>query len=173
MPASPTFDAFRLARLHESLQGEATMAQLPRLALSVLDPSARVRYAIEGRVDDEGHPGALMRLAGRLPLRCERCNEPMTFALERSVPFRFVADEQELNAVPIEDDEIEVVIGSPTMALLPWIEDEAILSLPLVPRHADCALPLAGVREADDERAKPFAGLALLKRRDGGGPASG
>lgn len=170
MPEFPTFDAFRLARLQESLEGEATMAQLPRLALSVLDPAARVRYAIEGRVDDEGHPGALMRLSGRLTLRCERCNEPMDFALERSVPYRFVRDEQELNAVPMEDDETEVVIGSPTMALLPWIEDEAILSLPLVPRHADCTLPSAVAPDPDDKRPNPFAGLALLKRGDGGGP---
>jgi uncharacterized protein len=173
MPHSPTFDAFRLARLHESLDGEASMAQLPRLASSVLDPSARVHYSIEGQVDDQGHAGALMRLTGRLTLRCERCNEPMAFALERSVPFRFVRDEQELAALPIEDDEVEVVVGSPTMALLPWIEDEAILSLPLVPRHADCRLPLPGLAEATDDRAKPFAGLAALKRGEGGGPTGG
>lgn len=170
MPHSPTFDAFRLARQRQSLEGEATMAQLPRLALTVLDPSARVRYAIEGRVDERGRPGALMRLSGVLPLRCERCNQPFEFLLERAVPYRFVSDEQELNAIPIEDDEVEDVIGSPSMALLPWIEDEAILSLPLVPRHSDCALPLDGAPEPEDRgRPNPFASLAGLKRGEGGG----
>ncbi len=62
--------------------------------------------------------------------------------LERDVPFRFVHDEQELNALPIEDDEVEDVVGSPATDLLAWVEDEAILSLPLVPRHEDCAVPL-------------------------------
>ena len=174
MPASPTFDAFRLARKHETLRGHATMRELPRLAESVLDPEAVLHYEIEGRIDDEGHPGATMQLSGILPLRCERCNQPLQFHLERRVPFRFVNDEQELNALPIEDDEVEEVVGSVAMALLPWIEDEAILSLPLVPRHADCGIPVADApEEFDDERPNPFAALAGLKRRDGSEPAGG
>jgi uncharacterized protein len=175
MPASPTFDAFRLARQRETLEGDATMAELPRLAESVLDPSARLRYEIAGHIDDEGHPGAVMRLSARLSLRCERCNEPVLFELEREVPFRFVADEQELQALPIEDDETEEVIGSTAMALLPWIEDEAILSLPLVPRHADCRMTLAPERDdsGDADRQMPFAALAQLRKGDGNGPANG
>ena len=69
MSDSTTFDAFRLARTQETLRGEATMAELPRLARSVLDPAARVIYEIAGRIDPEGHPGAVMRLSARLPLR--------------------------------------------------------------------------------------------------------
>lgn len=173
MPASPTFDAFRLASRRETLRGEATMRQLPRLAQSVLDPEAVVNYVVEGRVDDEGHPGARMQLSAVLPLRCERCNRPLAFRLERDVPFRFVHDDQELNALPIEDDEVEEVVGSAAMPLLPWIEDEAILSLPLVPRHEDCGIPLPEAEpEADQEsRPNPFAALAKLKR--GGGAGSG
>jgi uncharacterized protein len=168
MSASPTIDAFRLARDRSAIRGEATMMQLPRLASSVLGDDVRVRYEIDGRVDAEGHPGALMRLSARLPLRCQRCNDPVAFTLERAVPFRFVHDEQELNALPVEDDEVEVVVGSDAMPLLPWIEDEVILSLPLVPRHADCALPAAGPgKEGPQERPSPFAALARLKRGDG------
>lgn len=174
MIRSPTFDAFRLARKQESLRGDATMAQLPRLAQSVLDPAARLSYEIVGRIDEEGHPGARMRLSARLPLRCERCNQPLQFALEREVTFRFVADEQELNALPIEDVEHEDVVGSANMELLPWIEDEAILSLPLVPRHEDCALPLANDEvPAEPVRPNPFAALAKLKRGADGGSAGG
>ena len=174
MSRSPTFDAFQLARRQETLRGEATVAELPRLAQSVLDPAARVFYEIAGRIDSEGHPGAVMKLSARLPLRCERCNETMQFPLERAVVFRFVGDEQELNALPIEDVEVEEVVGASSMALLPWIEDEAILSLPLVPRHDDCALPLDSEGESVQEaRPNPFAALAHLRRRDGGGSADG
>lgn len=174
MSDSTTFDAFRLARRQETLRGEATMTQLPRLAQSVLDPAARVIYEIAGRIDAEGHPGAVMKLSARLPLRCERCNEPMPFALEREVAFRFFGDERELSALPIEDVEVEDVVGSASMALLPWIEDEAILSLPLVPRHEDCALPPARDGEpAPEGRPNPFAALARLKGGGGGGSAAG
>ena len=174
MPSRPTFDAFRLARLRESLHGDATMEDLPRLAESVLHPGARVHYDILGRIDDGGHPGAVMKLSGRLALRCERCNASLQFPLERDVPFRFVQDEQELNALPIEDDEVEEVVGGPAMDLLAWVEDEAILSLPLVPRHENCAVPYADAPEAADPgRPNPFAALAKLKRGDDGGPADG
>lgn len=177
MTDSPTLDVFRLARRGETVRGEAAVARLPRLAQAVLDPSVPVRYEITGRVDHQGRPGALMRLSATLPLRCERCNEPLAFALERTVPFRFVADENELAALPVEDVELEEVIGSPAMALLPWIEDEAILSLPLVPRHADCALPLAAEPDAapagEGGGRRPFAALARLKRGDGEGPSNG
>jgi uncharacterized protein len=171
MPA-PTFDAFRLARRGERLRGAASMDELPRLAQSVLDRDARVQFDIRGRIDDDGHPGAVMTLSARLPLRCERCNEPVEFELAREVPFRFVADERELNALPIEDDALEVVVGSASMPLLPWIEEEAILSLPLVPRHDDCALGAVdgpdGPENGDQEvRVSPFAVLRSLKRRDG------
>lgn len=171
MPDRPTFDAFRLARKGETLIGDAAMADLPRLAQSVLDPHARVHYEVRGRPDDEGHPGAVMNLSGVLSLRCERCNQPLSFLLEREVPFRFVHDEQELNALPIEDDELEEVVGSPAMALFPWIEDEIILSLPLVPRHADCAVPFLQEASSDPveaARPNPFAFLAKLKKGGGG-----
>ncbi len=168
------FDAFRLARQRETLHGEVSVAQLPRLAQSVLSLDAQVRYEIQGRIDDHGHPGALMTLSARLPLRCERCGESVLFELDRTVPFRFVRSEEEMNALPIEDDELEVVVGSTAMAVLPWIEDEAILSLPLVPRHADCSLglPAPSTDTAQVSRPNPFAALAALKRTDGDDPSS-
>lgn len=167
---APTVDVFRLARERGRLSGEATLADMPRLAQSVAGGDARVSYAIEGRVDSDGHPGAVVVLQARLTLRCERCNEPLAFDLDRTVPFRFVASEQELNAIPVEDDELELVIGSTAMPVLPWIEDEAILSLPLLPRHESCAIALGSVDEGQSERANPFAVLAALKKGDGRGP---
>lgn len=169
-PSPITFDAFRLARERGRLVGDAGMAALPRLAQSVLSPDARLHYEIEGKIDGEGRPGAVMRLTGRLPLRCERCGEPLDFVLDRTVAFRFVANEDELNALPIEDDELEAVVGSNAMALMPWIEEEAILSLPLIARHNDCSIS-ALLADAGDRVARdnPFAVLARLKDEDGGG----
>jgi uncharacterized protein len=166
---APTVDVFRLARERGRVSGAAALVELPRLAQSVAGGDARVSYSIEGRVDAKGHPGALMTLKARLPLRCERCNEPVEFNLDRAVPFRFVASEQELNAIPVEDDELEIVVGSSAMPLLPWIEDEAILSLPLLPRHEHCSIAYAPADEQASERANPFAVLEGLKKGDGCG----
>ena len=54
-----------------------------------------------------------------------------------------MASEEELNALPLDDDdEAEAIVGGRSTDIAAWLEDEAILSLPLVPRHDDCH-PLA------------------------------
>ena len=76
--------------------------------------------------------------------------------------------EEELNALPIEDDDVDAIVGSHALNLYSWIEDEVILSLPLVPRHEQCSPPLQ--REAgpgSSSRPNPFAELAAALKRGG------
>ena len=172
MPAShsPVVDAFALASDRGELRGEFALARLPRLAAMLLDRVGSLSYAIQGRIDAQGRHGATMQLQADLVLRCERCNSPVTFRLEREAQFRFAADENELASWPIEDDEFEDVVGSRHMDLAEWVEDEAILSLPVVPRHAACRAPGSHQSPDADEVvvARPFAALAGFKaaRRD-------
>ena len=106
---------------------------------------------------------------GRLQLICQRCNSSLAFELDRTARFRFVATEEELNALPIEDDEIEVIVGSRSMSVYDWVEDEAILSLPLVPRHGECSAPSkAGGDVAVVTAPNPFAVLLALRDNDDG-----
>lgn len=170
----PVIDAFALARLRSSCEGEIALARLPRLAESLTAANGVLSYRIEGHIDDDGHEGATLHLRATLPLVCQRCNQPFDFALDRATRFRFMHDQQQLDALPIEDDETDAVVGSTAMQLLPWIEDEAILSLPLVPRHADCAPPLPESILADQRRASPFAALTgLMDRSSAPEPANG
>ncbi len=111
-----------------------------------------MKYRIAGRLDDRGRPGATLSLTGQLELECQRCGAPFAFRLERDAVFRFVASEEELNAVPIDDDEeAEAIVGGHSADLVAWIEDETILSLPLVPRHDDCK-PI-GVESGEERRS--------------------
>jgi uncharacterized protein len=122
---------------------------------------------VKGLVDADGHPAADLSLRGRLRLKCQRCNAPLEFDLERDTRFRFVHSETELEVLPLEDDAADVIVGSHAMDLATWVEDEAILSLPLVPRHESCS-PVAGTSrqvEPTTDRPNPFAVLAALKRR--------
>ena len=88
--------------------------------------------------------------------------------------FRFVSDEDTAAAL---DDEIEdEVLALPkTLNLRDLVEDEMLLALPLVPRHDVCpeTIPMQfGDVEIVEEKANPFASLALLRKdKDGdGGP---
>ena len=164
-------DVFELAARRESVRGEIELARLPRLAGSLLSTAGALHYEVRGLIDADGHPGADLSLRGRLLLECQRCNAPFEFVLERETRFRFVRSEAELDALPLEDDEADVILGSQAMDLPGWIEDEAILSLPLVPRHESCS-PVDG-KSAQTvptaQRPSPFAVLAALKGRATGG----
>ncbi len=161
-------DVLALARERGTLEGDLPLAAMPRLAASLLRPEGQLHYVVRGEVDPRGRPGAQMQLRAPLVLECQRCNAELTFPLERRAQFRFVATEEELNALPIEDDEVDVIVGGHHTDVAAWIEDEAILSLPLVPRHDACVPKTsfaADVLDAQgpDTRPNPFAVLAGFK----------
>jgi uncharacterized protein len=169
MPLETQVDSFELARSRRRLEGGIAVARLRRLAESLAATDGVLHYRIDGIVDDSGHPGADLHLKGRLRLVCQRCNALLDFDLDRTTRFRFVASEEELNSLPIEDTEVDAVVGSRTMNILDWIEDEAILSLPLVPRHDECSPPLAtGSDSSAAATPNPFAVLAALRNGGGG-----
>ena len=163
---SRTCDVVELARQGQVIEGTLPVSELPRLAASVAEPTGTLVYRILGRVDDRGRAGALLHLAGDLALSCQRCGRPLSFHLERDAAFRFVASEEELNALPLDDDdEAEAIVGGRSTDIAAWLEEEAILSLPLVPRHDDCHPMAAEAREeaTGSARPNPFAVLAQLK----------
>lgn len=164
-PTSRCCDVLELARQGRAVDGAVSVQELPRLKASLAVPDATLTFRIEGYLDDRGRPCARLHIAGNLGLQCQRCSEPMDFRLAREARFRFVASEEELNALPIEaDDEAEPIVGSHSLDIAAWVEDEAILSLPLVPRHEDCRARLpSGVAGPAAERPNPFSVLADLR----------
>ena len=166
--SSPTIDSFELAHSRGHVEGEFAVAQLPRVADLVASTQGSLRYQISGLIDADNFPAADLHVNAKLQLICQRCNLPLEFTLDRITRFRFVASEEELNALPIDDDENEAIVGSRNVNVRDWVEDEAILSLPLVPRHDACSAPAA--LDSDPGTAaspNPFAVLLELRADDG------
>jgi uncharacterized protein len=116
-------------------------------------------------------------LQAQLPLRCDRCAQELVFALSVRRSFYFVASEEQLAATEIDDAPEEALLGSAHFDLAGLIEDEAILQLPISPRH-ECCTPAVVVDAVptDAPRPKPFAQLqglreALRGQASAGGPA--
>jgi uncharacterized protein len=62
----------------------------------------------------------------------------------------------------LDDESIDVIVGSRTCDLHDLIEDEALLALPQVPRHEVC--PDSKLLDAlKTDKPSPFAGLKNLK----------
>lgn len=165
-------------RAAATLQGAWPLAATTRLAGSlagvahdappVVWSATGERRAVAGG-DDE--TWLQLRADATVTLRCQRCLQTLDEPLRVERRLRFVRGEDE--AARLDELSDDDVLALPVrLDLRELVEDELILALPLVPRHASCAAPLP-LRD-DDEVAEepaphPFAALAALRRR-GSGP---
>jgi len=157
-----TVDVLELARDGSSVEGEIEAAALVRLAALLAAPMGRIRYRLQGRIDDQGRSGVILRLDGRLGLHCDLCGAPLEWPLAESDGFFFVDSEEQLGALPITADGDEPLLASHRFDVQDLVEEQAILALPISPRHPACeARPPA---EPQDAGSRPFAVLAALKR---------
>lgn len=180
-PAEGRVDAHRLD-LHRVADESATLeGAWPLSALSRLMQDAgpagdgQVHWSVRGerRTPPGGRPEPWLHLTAEATVRldCQRCLQPVDETLAVARSFRFVADEATAER---EDEQAEEdVLALPPrgrLDLQPLVEDELILALPIVPRHAECPAPpplQAADPGAAEEAPKvnPFAALAALKRR--------
>ncbi len=173
-----------LARLADSecpidagspLKSKADAPKAPTRAAA--DLTRRVRWRAVGSTRPVGGEQQIwlhLLADADVVLQCQRCLRPLDEAVHVDRHFRFVADEDTAAAL---DDEIEdEVLALPkTLNLRDLVEDEMLLALPLVPRHDVCpeTIPMQfGDVEEVEEKAHPFASLALLRKdKEGdGGP---
>lgn len=159
-------DVWELSRRLGVVQGQLAVKDAPRLAGQLADDTGALHYRFSGLVDELGRPAARLELQGRVLARCDRCGGPVEVAIDERPQFFFVADEEELDKLPIDQSPEEPLLGSRRFDLAALVEDQAILALPISPRHDDCAL--RGQPEAeqglDGETHRPFEALAALKK---------
>jgi uncharacterized protein len=161
--AMRTVDVLELARDGGSVEGELETAGLPRLAAMLADPTSRIRYRFQGRIDERGRPAATLQLDGRLALTCDLCGGRLDWSLNESNGFFFVDDEAQLGALPITAEGDEPLLASRRLNLPDLIEEQAILALPISPRHAACEQRVRAP-QPEPGTTRPFSVLASLKR---------
>jgi uncharacterized protein len=159
-------DAFDFSRQKQERSGETAVADLPRLAAELIDDSGVLRWSVRGGVEVQGHPGLTLGVAGSVHLRCQRCLGPIDFEIDSSSVLILANDEASADALEeqLDDDSLDVIPGSRTMDMAVMIEDEALLALPLSPRHDVCPDSSALDALEQDKPASPFAVLKNLKK---------
>ncbi len=158
-----TIDVFELAREGGRVEADLALSDLPRLASMLADAQGRLACRLHGRIDEQGRDAAALELRARLRLICDRCGGVLEWPIDSSAGFFFVPDPAELEALPISVEGDEPLLGSRRFDWLELAEDQAILSLPISPRHESCAAPPLE-RPDDAGEPHPFAALDLLKK---------
>jgi uncharacterized protein len=131
-----------------TLSGELDIEKLARVSSLLYSTVGSVKATLRFRQRRDGWLASEVELKGAVELVCQRCLEPFRYELADSVNV-VVADSDSLPAIVPEGFESFELEGG---RLLPaqLLEDELIVAIPLVPKHArieDCgsvARQLAG-----------------------------
>ena len=159
-------------------EGFLNIQALPRIAEAVASVEAGdgFHWKVDTYFVDSpgGAPKQMLdlELKGRLHLVCQRCLQECAMDLMETRQFFFVANESEAEAYPMEDDQLEPLVASQQFDLLETIEDEILLSLPLITKHPEgvCeahALTLGVSEDGSDvseKRENPFNILKSMKK---------
>ena len=168
-------DVASVAAAGGEFAGEWPADRLPRLMSATLAPGdGSPRPPIVWRAVGKRRvlPGAGTRPSLAIAadtdvtLECQRCLQPMRLPLHAERLIFFVEGEDAAAALDAESED-DVLASTPALDLRELIEDELLLALPLVPRHAHCPEPLPRAFVEDDPAVdpadNPFAALAALK----------
>jgi uncharacterized protein len=157
-------DAFEFCRRNDRREGVTPVVDMARFKNDCADESGDVAWSVQGGTHEKGHPQITLSVSGKLNLVCQRCLHPFAYDMDSSTVL--VLGQSDAHADEIEeeldDESIDVIVGSRECDIRDLIEDEALLALPTVPKHDVC--PDTGLLDSlKDDKPSPFAGLKNLK----------
>jgi uncharacterized protein len=170
-------DARKFFAQQADYQARFKLSLFPRLRELLVqeaeNSSMEIRAELQFRRDDQGGCFIRGRIRVQLALACQRCLQSVPYPIDSELHIQVVENLQEAGDRELNPDELELVVSEQgKLDLLSLIEDELILSLPIVIYHEaeDCNQALTAFREAETRHAfedgrKPFAELAGLKKQ--------
>lgn len=138
MSAPAPLDILLFAQSGGSLEGELRADELPRLRDNLTSEDVAVQYRLSGGTES-GRPVLRLEVSGYVWLTCQRCLElyQERFELRNALPI--ARDESELARWEDEDPLVDALVAETRLDVVSLVEDEILLSLPVVPRHPDGA----------------------------------
>jgi uncharacterized protein len=155
MSQAGAIDGLQFARDRAERSGNFDLNSFSRLA-QLGCSAAQIEYRLQGAENRKAKPSLRLSLRGSVVLICQRCLRPLEIALDVQSELELASSVRAINLAEDDDDR---VLATPNMNIASLIEDEAILSLPMVPMHEHCV----EVGEQSLKKPSPFAVLAKLK----------
>ncbi|TDQ59483.1 uncharacterized protein EDC45_0131 [Mesocricetibacter intestinalis] len=166
-----TVDPVKDAQRRLDYVGYYAANQLERLAESVGKVLSDAQVTLSFFID----PQKLVVMEGRVvvdvELICQRCNQPFVQVLDCNFRYTPITNPAQIDELPEIYEPVELnQFGE--IDLISTIEDELILSLPIVPMHSSehCEVSVAeqvfgSLPEESAKKPNPFAVLASLKQK--------
>jgi len=170
-PLPKRIDPRKLAERGVRFEGIIKVEDLPEFSQCLAAPDGEIKVDLQFDLDEQRIRTVVGDAKGTVPMACQRCLEPVEVEVTATFNLAIAPSEEKAKLLPrhydpliVEDEEIE---------LFPVIEEELILSLPMVPYHQDCSIQTsfgdgdkavdAGETESTPDKPNPFSVLAQLK----------
>ncbi len=164
-------DPFRLAENAERLHGYVQIKDMERLTPSLLKDVGEVAVELIFGKDAQDISYLQGKFETNVVLQCQRCLEPFSLNIKNHFNSGIVRTEAQAKKLP--DQYEPLIVKEDELIIRDMIEDELILSLPIVPMHdhVDCKiqLPISAAdveTEATGNKANPFKVIESLKSKN-------
>ena len=155
-------DPWRLSEQGLLYTGVVELTDFPRLAPLLIRLQGKVGYAFRFSRDGLGRPRIAGHAEATLWQTCQRCSQPVAIPVDSD--FQLVVVEGLDEAAALDDAWDPLMADNAKINLLDLLEDELLLSLPVVARHEEChAWQYDDEPIAAEERESPFRILQKLK----------
>jgi len=157
-------DAFEFCRSGSHREGVTPVTEMTRLAADCANDSGEIAWSIQGGTTPQNYPTMTLSVAGTVQLVCQRCLAPFDYRIDSSTQLVLGRDDEEADGMEevLDDESIDVIVGSHTADIRELLEDEALLALPQSPKHTVCP-DTTLLDTLKSEKVSPFAGLKSLK----------
>ena len=136
MSAQTVKDPIRFARDAATMAGCYALAELDRLQDELADTEGEVTWRMEGAMVG-GRPALRILIEANPTLICQACLTPYVHILHGEGVIYLARNDAELERWEHDDPLLDVIVSEEHMDVRTLIEDELLLSLPVVPRHED------------------------------------
>ena len=161
-------DPVRLAETGRELWGRISLSEMERLSAMLIDSNGEAEVELIFGVDHEGIRFVSGSITAEVVMQCQRCLGPLSLSVSSKLMLGIVS-ERDPRELPSYYEPLPV--GHEPIFLRDIIEDELILSLPIVPKHGEGQCPNELPDATGDKmdsggvaEGNPFAALAGLKR---------
>jgi uncharacterized protein len=158
-------DPIQLAEHKTALKGELCLSDMVRLNEILLDKKGIARIDLNFGKDAADIAYVRGSIKTEFKLSCQRCSGPMSLALEIAVALSPVRTDEEAQQLPKEYDPL--ILTDDTLQLITLVEEEILLSVPIVPKHSvtECPSQSSHIEwEEEKDTGNPFADLKKLLR---------
>jgi len=166
-----TFDPRKLARQGSQFEGTLALKQFEQLAASIADDQGEVSVFLHFYMSEDHRVVLEGRVETDLKMICQRCLDIADMPVCTEFNLMGVWTDEQAKSLPEGFEPL--MLSEEPMALIPLLEEELLLSLPIVAYHPPevCQVQQsfttnpegADASEAEEERRNPFSVLASLK----------